>query len=149
MSRARNHDASRDPWAIEFFQRHRSDDPGRAVPGRSFLDGCPPGVRGHILAVLRAVAEAPPPRFAGGGYWEAMHGDMRGLHEVRATGPDRRHYRLFCLLDREGDGLARPTIVVITGLSKPFRTVFSARQYAKVRALAKEYSSRRPRSIAR
>jgi len=30
---------------------------------------------------------APPPRFSGGGKWEAMHGDMAGYYEVRATGP--------------------------------------------------------------
>lgn len=27
-----------------------------------------------MLAVLKAVADAPPPQFSGGGKWEAMHG---------------------------------------------------------------------------
>ena len=31
-----------------------------------------------MAAVLIAVAGAPPKKFAGGGYWEAMHGDMTG-----------------------------------------------------------------------
>jgi hypothetical protein len=31
-----------------------------------------------MRAALVAVAAAPPKRFAGGGYWEAMKGDMTG-----------------------------------------------------------------------
>lgn len=69
----------RTPWRIEFFQRHRVDDPSRAVPARAFLDANPAGVRADMLAVIKAVADAPPPRFAGGGKWEAMHGDMKGF----------------------------------------------------------------------
>ena len=45
------------------------------------------------------VAAAPPKRFAGGGYWEAMKGDMTGWFEVGVDGPRRHHYRLFCRLD--------------------------------------------------
>ena len=52
-----------------------------------------------LIAVVKAVADAPPPAFSGGGKWEAMHGSMRGYHEIRVTGPGRRHYRLFCILD--------------------------------------------------
>ena len=29
-----------------------------------------------MIAVVTQVAAAPPKRFAGGGYWEAMKGDM-------------------------------------------------------------------------
>jgi hypothetical protein len=32
----------------------------------------------EMRAVLAHVAAAPPKRFAGGGYWEAMKGDMTG-----------------------------------------------------------------------
>jgi hypothetical protein len=35
-----------------------------------------------MLAVLNAVAEAPPPRFSGGGMWEAMHGEMAGFYDA-------------------------------------------------------------------
>jgi hypothetical protein len=35
-------------------------------------------VRAKFAAIVVAVATAPPFRFAGGGYWEAMHGDMTG-----------------------------------------------------------------------
>ena len=31
--------------------------------------------------------------------WEAMHGTMNGYYEIRATGPGRRHYRLYCILE--------------------------------------------------
>jgi hypothetical protein len=52
-----------------------------SVPGADFLDGCPAKVRGTVLAVLDAVAEAPPPAFSGGGKWEAMHGNMGGWYD--------------------------------------------------------------------
>ncbi len=105
----------------------------------------------RIAAVLKAVAEAPPNAFAGGGYWEAMHGTMAGYFEVRVDGRDRRHYRLFCVLERDGArlGLGGPSIVVITGMEKPFRTTFSERDYAQVRLLGEEYGSRAPRSVLR
>jgi hypothetical protein len=54
------------------------DDPDQAKPGREALRSFPPGVRAKMAAVLTAVAAAPPHRFAGGGYWEAMHGEMTG-----------------------------------------------------------------------
>jgi hypothetical protein len=134
------------PWRIHFFQR-----PGdRAVPGRDFLELCPVKVRQTMLAVLKAVADAPPRAFSGGGYWEAMHDDMAGYYEIRVDGPDRRHYRLFCLLEREGEGLGLggPSIVIIVGKDKAFRTTLSKRDYEQVRALGNEYRSRTPRSVA-
>ena len=143
--------AAPEPWLIHFFQRHMQDDPARPVPGRVFLAGCPPKVLGHFLAVLKAVAEAPPPAFSGGGKWESMHGAMTGHYEVRVDGPKRHHYRLFCLLERDGGdpklGLGGPSIVILTGLDKPFRTVLSASDYDRVRALGDEYKARRPRSV--
>ena len=137
------------PWRIHFFQRHEADDPTRAVPGRDFLERCPLAAR--IAAVLQAVAEAPPNAFAGGGYWEAMHGTMAGYFEVRVDGRDRRHYRLFCALERDGArlGLGGPSIVVITGMEKPFRKTFRERDYAQVRHLGEEYGARAPRSVLR
>ncbi|CCH73168.1 hypothetical protein BN11_240004 [Nostocoides australiense Ben110] len=48
-----------------------------------------------MRAALIAVASAPPKRFAGGGYWEAMKGEMTGWFEVRVDGPGRHHYRLL------------------------------------------------------
>jgi hypothetical protein len=52
-----------------------------------FLDGCQGTVDAQFTAVLDAVAAAPPPRFSGGGKWEAMHGTMGGWYEIRLTGP--------------------------------------------------------------
>ena len=68
---------------------------------------------------------APPPRFSGGGKWEAMHGTMGGWYEIRLTGPGREQLWLFCLLENgTSDELARrwlprPAIAVITGMRKP------------------------------
>src|SRR5579884_1327991 len=42
--------------------------------------------------------------------WEAMHGAMRGFYEARTRGPDRRLYRLVCVLEREAPGIDRPSI---------------------------------------
>jgi hypothetical protein len=101
-----------------------------------------------MRAVLVAVAGAPPKRFSGGGYWEAMKGTMTGWFEVRVDGPQRHHYRLFCRLDYEAKNSEKPLLVVITGLDKPFRTEFSEGDYAAVRRLGDEYFSRNPRSVA-
>lgn len=139
------------PWLSHFFKRHAADDAGQAVPGREFLERCPTNVQAKLVAILHAVAEAPPPMFSGGGKWEAMHDDMKGFYEARADGKDREHFRLFCLLERDGArvGLGGPSIVIITGARKAFRTTLSSADYAAVRALGDEYLRRTPRSVAR
>ena len=143
--------AASKPWQKHFFQRHRDDDPAQPVPARDFLGACPEKVRAMMLAVVNAVAEAPPPQFSGGGKWEAMHGEMAGYYEVRVDGPKRHHYRLFCLLERDGAsvGLGGPSLVLICGKDKPFRTELSKQDYAEVRRIGKEYLARRPRSVLR
>ena len=135
-------------WRVHFFQRHGDDDPRRGVSAREYLDECP--VAARLIAVVKAVADAPPPAFSGGGKWEAMHDDMAGYYEVRVDGPKRRHYRLFCLLEREGAGvgLGGPSLVLIAGMDKPFRSTFSDEDYAWVRRLGDEYKRRNPRSVA-
>jgi hypothetical protein len=137
------------PWSIVFFQRRREDDPTESVPGAAFLEACPSGVRANLVAILKAVAEAPPPRFAGGLQWQAMHGDMAGFYEARAMGPGKRLYRVFCILEREAEGLPGPSLVIITGLDKPNETAFSKADYRRVRELGEEYRARSPRSIER
>lgn len=37
-----------------------------SVPAIEFLDGCPTSVAANLLAVLEAVADAPPPKYSGG-----------------------------------------------------------------------------------
>ena len=126
-----------------------------AVPAADFLDGCPAKVRGTILAVLDAVAAAPPPSFSGGGKWEAMHGSMAGYHEIRVTGPGREQFRLFCLLENGDEtelarrGLRGPAIAVITGMRKSHRTVFGGRDYGAVRRLGDDHAAMYPRRVAR
>ncbi|RHW25481.1 hypothetical protein D0Z08_19305 [Nocardioides immobilis] len=137
-----------DEHEIVFFKRHREDDPHQAAPGRAALDSYPTSVRAKMRAVLIAVATAPPKRFAGGGYWEAMRGDMSGWFELRIDGPRRHHYRLFCLLDYDAKGEAKPLLAVIDGRDKPFRTVLSESDYAEVRVLGEEYRKGNPRSLA-
>jgi len=138
--------SSNAPHRVEFFQRHLTDDPARSAPGYEFIEACPDRIGDKMLAVLKAVAEAPPKRFAGGGYWEAMHDSMTGWHEVRVDGgKPRRHYRLFCLLDTEALETERPALAVITGMSKALRTTFTEADYSAVRDLGDEYRRRNPR----
>lgn len=69
------------PWDIVYYKA-----PDGSVPAIEFVDGCPTKVAAHLLVVLDAVAEAPPPQYSGGGKWEATHGTMGGYYEVRASG---------------------------------------------------------------
>jgi hypothetical protein len=137
-------------WDILFYATAEG-----SVPGADFLDDCPAKVRGTILAVLDAVAAAPPPAFSGGGKWEAMHGEMGGYYEIRVTGPGREQFRLFCLLENADTrtlaarGLRGPAIAVIVGMRKKSGTVFSERDYAKVRQLGRDHTAQTPRRIAK
>ena len=85
---------------------------------------------------------------------EAMHGDMGGYYEIRLTGPGRRQYRLFCILDNGSPkelrkrGFEQPQIAAITGMVKDSGKKFSNRDYAKVRELGAEYLGELPRRIA-
>lgn len=122
--------------------------PTRARQVAMRLNSYPALVRAKLRAVLIAVAAAPPKNFAGGGYWEAMKGDMGGWFEVRADGPRRHHYRLFCLLDYAAKGRAKPLLVVIDGRDKPFRTTLTPADYAAIKRLGEEYLKRNPRSVS-
>jgi hypothetical protein len=62
------------PHSVEFFQRHPDDDRAASTPGLEFLIACPSKVQATMLAVLKAVAEAPPKRFAGSGHWKRCTG---------------------------------------------------------------------------
>lgn len=79
--------------------------------------------------------------------WEAMHGRMAGFYEARTRGPDRRLYRLFCLLEREAPGLDGPSVVIIGGLSKPNNSRFTDADYDTIRRLGAEYRGRSPRNV--
>jgi hypothetical protein len=139
----------RPPWAILYYEA--SDG---TAPALEFLDDCPGKIDAEFTAVLDAVAAAPPPRFSGGGKWEAMRGTMSGWYEIRLTGPGREQFRLFCLLENADDdellrrGLRKPAIAVITGNRKPWRTTFSERDYAAVRKLGDDHRHTYPRRIA-
>ena len=80
-----------DPWLIHFFQRATAHDATQAIPALDFFESLSDKVAAEIHAVLDAVAEAPPPAFSGGGKWEAMHGQMAGLYEVRVQGGGSNH----------------------------------------------------------
>ncbi len=132
-----------EPWRIHFFCRHPEDDPGRSVPALEFLGRVPVKVRAEIVAVLEAVAEAPPPSFSGGGKWEAMRAEMSGFYEVRVRGADRRNHRLFCILERDAPDLGGSSIICIDGLSKPVRQAARQADYRRTLRYREEFSQRR------
>lgn len=139
------------PHEVEFFKRHRDDDSAEAAPGLDALLGFPIKVRARLLATLAAVAKSPPKRFAGGGQWEAMHGDMTGYFEARIsskTPNGKWHYRLFCVLDYGAAGKSAPLLTVIDGASKRYQTTLPEARYAQVRQRGDEYWARNPRSLA-
>jgi hypothetical protein len=137
------------PWVVVYYLT-----PEGTAPALEFLDACPGTIDAQFTAVLDAVAAAPPPRFSGGGKWEAMHGPMGGWYEIRLTGPGREQFRLFCLLENgtldeiARRGLPRPAIAVIAGMRKPWRTAFSDRDYLHVRDLGAEHQRNHPRRLA-
>ncbi len=138
------------PWAVEFFERHPSNDSARSAPGYEYLETCPISVKEEMLETLKAVAKAPPPSFSGGGRWEAMKKEMKGYYEVR----DRHRgqlYRLFCLLERNGKdaGLTGSSVIVLCGMTKANGTAFTKEDYAWVKQLGEEYMKRTPRSVKR
>lgn len=133
----------REPWLIHFFQRDVRDDKARTVPAIDFLDDVPIKVRAEMQAVLEAAAEAPPPAFSGGGKWEVMHDEMAGFYEVRVRGADRHNHRLFCILERDAADLGGSSIVVIDGLSKPFRQAADPRDYRRAQRYRAEFLKRR------
>jgi hypothetical protein len=137
-------------WQIEYYEHQDG-----TVPGADFLDGCPTKIIAQFDAVLDAVADAPPPKFSGGGKWEAMHGTMGGYYEIRLTGPNREQFRLFCMLENgtptelRQRGLKGPSIVVINGMRKPHRTLFTDRDYRKhIRTLGEHHLANIPRQLA-
>jgi hypothetical protein len=144
-SQAKLTSSASDTWRVVFFKRHSQDDSAESVPGQSYLAACPKGVRAFFRNVIAAVAAAPPTKFAGGGYWEAMKGDMTGYFETRKK-LDGLHYRLFCRLDEDSIGTG-PLLVILTGMTKPDRTTFTATEYGAVKEMGEEYLARNPRSI--
>lgn len=136
-------------WGISYYRT----ETGR-VPAEDFLDSCPAKVDATFNAVLEAVRLAPPPAFSGGGKWEAMSAKMGGFYEIRVTGPGRKHYRLFCLLENgtkdelRAKGFPSPQIIVLNGLVKPNATKFTDAEYRKhVRRLGHDYRSKIPRPV--
>ena len=82
-----------------------------------------------------------------------MKGDMAGYYQVKVDGFEngrRLHYWVFCLLERQtaANGLPGPSLIILDGMTKPYLTVFTRADYARIRALGDEYLSLQPRSVA-
>jgi hypothetical protein len=106
-------------------------------------------VAADIIATVKGGGRGSPSAVRG---WRAVAGDAwfhEGLPQVRVTGPGRRRYRMFCILERNAPGLGGPSVVLITGMDKPPGSGFSEADYARVRTLGREFPSRTRRSVAR
>jgi Txe/YoeB family toxin of Txe-Axe toxin-antitoxin module len=109
-------------------------------PAEEWLDSLDQKAAAEVVSVVLTVRDAPPPAFAGGGKWEAMHGDMADLYEVRCRRGDTLH-RLFCVLDRNHP--AGPALVMLDGDSKPNRRKMPGAVYERVRRRRDEYHETR------
>lgn len=74
---------------------------------------------------------------------------VRLIYAVRVDGPNRHHYRLFCVLERGGAdlGLGGPSLVLVAGKDKPFQTKLSEAEYGEILSLVREFQKRDPRSV--
>jgi len=61
---------------------------------------------------------------------------------VRVQGGGYNH-RLFCLLERDAEDLAGPSLICLGGLSKPPRTAANPRDYKKIKQYGSEFVYRR------
>lgn len=114
--------------------------PNGRKPAEEWLEKLPSKPAAEVIAVVLAVRDAPPPAFAGGGKWEAMHGEMAGIYEVRTRHGAQLH-RLFCLLDRNHPH--GPALVMLDGDSKPNRTAMPEAVYRRVREQRDDYLAER------
>lgn len=124
----------RQSWRDGFFV-----DADGQKPAEEWLLQLPAKPAAVVIAVVKAVRDAPPPAFAGGGKWEAMHGEMAGAYEVRCRQGTQLH-RLFCLLDRNHPG---PALVMLDGDSKSTRTAMPESVYRRVREHRDAYQASR------
>lgn len=120
--------------------------PDGTVPMEVYLESIPPQVAARIITTAEAVADAPPYRFAGGGRWEVMHGEMTGWYEIRVRFGSM-HYRVFCLLDQHAKDRG-PLLVMVDGRTKANATLLPDREYTQVRELGEFYLKTQPRPIA-
>lgn len=115
-------------------------------PAQEFLKATPAKVNSLMWSIAFAVAEAPPKRFSGGGYWESMRGSMVGWYEIRVDGPRKKlHYRLFCVLDYWALDVDSPLLVIVTGLVKGVDSVFTEKQYEQIKRMGNDYFESNPR----
>ena len=85
-----------------------------------------PKVAVKFFALVDAICEEWP-RFAGGGYFEAMHGSMSGYFEIRLRLAST-NFRFIC----KPVELDQQFLVVIAFMAKPIRTGFRPKQYQEV-----------------
>ncbi len=90
------------------------------------LENSPANVSIRFFAIVDAVCDQWP-TFSGGGYWEAMHGEMSGYYEIRIRN-QTLNYRFFCR--SEGS-----LLLIVCCLRKRVGTAFKPGDYAKVKGI--------------
>ena len=94
------------------------------------------GERAKFAAIVSAVSSAPIGTFSGGGYWQALRGELSGLFEVRFQGKPPWLYRFFCHVEMESSEL-----YIFAGARKKKGETLSAKTYAEIRSVADELTN--------
>jgi hypothetical protein len=113
-------------------------------------EAMPDTVRRELLVTIAAVTKMGPPRFpTSTPRWRIMRKDktkgagsvdMSGICEARDKHA-KLLYRLFCIIDRDAPdhGLAAPSLVLLSGTTKPDNTVVSISEYQLVDDYRNDY----------
>lgn len=117
-------------------------------------EAMPDAVRQELLVTIAAVTKMGPPRFpTSTPRWSIMRKDktkgagsvdMSGICEARDKHA-KLLYRLFCVIDRDAPdhGLAAPSLVLLSGTTKPASTVVPISEYQLVDDYRKDYRATR------
>ena len=103
---------------------------------KSLLQKMDVGERAKFSAIVTAVCNAPTGSFSGGGYWQALHGELRGLFEIRFQGKSPWLYRFFCAVNSR-----EACLYIFAGARKKKGEKLTTRTYAEVLSLAEELTN--------
>ena len=92
------------PWHVVYSKRLRKHDRAEPRPGMTFLNACPTPIRYQRLAIVKAVADAPPPAFGGGGKRALGDECLVGLRRIAAVTRGATRLPSDCGVRRAGAG---------------------------------------------
>jgi hypothetical protein len=136
-----------DDWQTVIYETGAGDRPAIEY---LIADVMPDAVRRELLETVAAVTKMAPPRYpTSTPRWKIMHKDkkkgakgvdMSGICEARDKHA-KLLYRLFCVIDRDATqhGLAAPSLVLLSGVTKPDHAVVPSSEYQLVDQYRNDY----------